>query len=53
MSSDVFLSSSSSIGAIGGFEGVVTSSTMIESSLTLIKIKGVFGIIQYLHSKGV
>ncbi len=41
------------MGVTGGFEGVTTSSAMIESSPMLTKTKGVVETIWYLHSKGV
>jgi len=44
---------SSSTSRTRGFEGIVTSSTMIESSLTSTKTKKVVKIIWYLHSKEV
>jgi hypothetical protein len=44
---------SSFINRTRGFEGIVTSSTMIESSLTLTKTKKVVRVIWYLHSKEV
>ncbi len=52
-SNSASLSFFSSIGVIGGFESVTTSSAMIESSPTLIKTKRAAGTIWYLHSKGV
>jgi len=53
MSSGVSSSSSSSIGAIRGFEGITTSSAMIKSSLASTKTKGVVGTIWYLRLEGV
>jgi hypothetical protein len=50
-SNNVF--SSFSIGTIKGFEGIRTSSAIIESSLASTKTKGVTRTIYYLHSKGV
>jgi hypothetical protein len=52
MSSDVFSSSSYSIGTTGGFESITTLFAMIKSSLVSTKTKGVVEIIWYLHSKG-
>jgi hypothetical protein len=56
---DIFLSSSYSTGAIGGFEvatrgfkGATTSSGMIEFSPTSIKTKRIVGTIWYLHLGG-
>jgi hypothetical protein len=51
--SSVYSSSSSSTGAIGGFEGITTSSTMIESSYASTKTKKIVETIWYLHSKKV
>jgi hypothetical protein len=39
--------------AIGGFEGVTTSSAMTESSPTSTKTKGIVETIWYLHLEGV
>jgi len=51
--SGVSSSFSSSMGAIRGFEGVTTSSAMIEYSPRSTKTKGVVETIWYLHSEGV
>jgi hypothetical protein len=53
MSNNVFSSFSFSIGTIGGFKGITTSFTMIESSFASMKTKRIARIICYLHSKGV
>jgi hypothetical protein len=53
MLNSVFSSSSSSTGATGGFEGVITSSAMTESSPASIKTKKVARTMWYLHSEGV
>ncbi len=50
---DDFLSSSYFTSTAGVFEGVVASSTMIESSPTSTKTKRVIEINYYLHSKEV
>ncbi len=52
-SNDVSSNSSSSTGAIGGFKGIMSSSTMTEFSPTSIKTKGVAETIWYLRSEGV
>jgi hypothetical protein len=52
-SSGAFSSSSFSIYIIRGFEGVTTSSAMIESSIASTKTQRVVGTIWYLHLKGV
>jgi hypothetical protein len=53
MLSDASLSSSSSTGVIHGFEGVVASFAMIESSHASTKTKRVVAVIWYLHLKEV
>jgi hypothetical protein len=53
MSSSVTLNSSSTTGAIKGFENIATSSTMIEFFPTSTKTKGVAIIIWHLHLKEV
>jgi hypothetical protein len=53
MLNDVFSSSSSSTSATRRFEGILTSSAVIEYSPTLTKTKRVAETIWYLHSKGV
>ncbi len=52
-SNGVSSSSSSSIGATRGFEGIIASSAMIESSRALTKTKWVAETIWYLCLEGV
>ncbi len=53
MSNNASSSSSSFASVTRGFESIATSFTMIESSLTSTKTKGVAETIWYLYSKGV
>jgi hypothetical protein len=41
------------MGTTGGFEGIIASSTMAESSPASTKTKRVVGTIWYLHPEGV